>query len=225
MTWARLSDDFTDRPEILALSLAAGWLHVEALVWCNKHLTDGHLPAAALGRLAGKVTDPQAAVTELVTAGVWEELSDGWQLEWADQETAVRVKDRRQYRATVQANYRERGELHQRGDHSKCTEKCPQRRNETGHVTGNASGHRTGQLPPTRPDPSRPEEGTEKGHASLAARASSASAAERGAPAQPADEYDIVRDGHRFGPPPGVKIGVIVEEPDWDEILKPKAKR
>ncbi|MDP9692685.1 UNVERIFIED_ORG: hypothetical protein J2X79_000214 [Arthrobacter globiformis] len=216
MTWSRLSDDFTDRPEILALSLAAGWLHVEAIVWCNKHLTDGQIPAAALGRLAGKIPDPTAAVAELVTQGVWEAQDGGWQLDWSDQETAQRVTGRRQYRAKVQADYRERGELHQRGDHSKCTEKCRQRSNSTGHVTGNG----TGQLPLPVPSPSRPlgRDGKGKGNsASLDARASSANATERAASAQPGKNWDPATDW-KLGPPPGVTVGMLPDTTDWNAL-------
>ena len=51
MTWTRLSDDSTDRPQMLRISRSARLLHFEAMVWCNKHLTDGVIPAAALPRI------------------------------------------------------------------------------------------------------------------------------------------------------------------------------
>ena len=44
MTWAKGDDRMSDHPKILALSDAAFRLWWNANVWCNKHLTDGHLP-------------------------------------------------------------------------------------------------------------------------------------------------------------------------------------
>ena len=51
MTWTRIGDDFTDQPALLEVSRSARLLHVEALVYCNKHLLDGGLPFGALRRI------------------------------------------------------------------------------------------------------------------------------------------------------------------------------
>lgn len=88
MTWTRLSDDFTDRPEMLEVSRSARLLHVEAMVWCNRMLTNGRVPAAAIPRITD-AEDIGARIDELIDAGLWDALDDStWQLDWSDQESS-----------------------------------------------------------------------------------------------------------------------------------------
>ena len=94
MTWTRIGDDFTDKPEILGLDGDTFRLHIEGLVWCNKHLTDGRLPTVALARITAH-PDAAAGVAALVSAGLWTETEDGWLVDWSEQETADRVEGRR----------------------------------------------------------------------------------------------------------------------------------
>ena len=153
MTWTRLSDDFTDRPEFLKLSRSARLLHIEALVWCNRLTTDGRLPKAALRRL----TDAEPLdedVQELLAAKWWEEAEGGWQIDWTGQESSEDVNERKAYRAEVQKKYRQRRDKHNRGDHSMCD---PRRCKKAQSVTGNATGNKTAHETPTRPGPSRPK--------------------------------------------------------------------
>lgn len=149
MTWTRLSDDFADSPAMLSASRSARLLHVEALVWCNKHLTDGFVPVAAVRRLTDS-EDLEGDTAELVAAGLWT-WDDGWRIDWADQESAERVKERMSSNAERQRRYRERGEKHARGDHSECTSSCPR-------SSRNASRNdeRGSSVTATRPDPARP---------------------------------------------------------------------
>lgn len=46
MTWVQIDDDYPDHPKVIGLSDAAFRLHVRALCYCNRHLTDG-VPAVA----------------------------------------------------------------------------------------------------------------------------------------------------------------------------------
>lgn len=155
MTWTRLPDTFNDDPALLRVSRSARLLHVEALVYCNKHTDhelDGLLPAGALRRITD-AEDPEALVVELVAAGLWEVVELGWQLDWSDQETAAAVNERKKYRAETQRRYRDRKERHGRGDHSMCDPRY------CSSVTGNASGNTNGYETPSRPVPSRPLSG------------------------------------------------------------------
>jgi len=150
VTWTKLSDQFTDRPDLLEASRSARLLHIEALVYCNKHLRDGLLPRGAVARMTD-TENPAADIAELVTAGVWEVIDSGWQIDWTDQEEAAEVRARHDYRAATQKRYRERKAAHERGDHSMCDprfcKKC---------VTGNASSNKNAHETPSRPVPSRP---------------------------------------------------------------------
>ena len=159
MTWTRLSDNFTDRPEMLRISRSARLLHVEAMVWCNKHTTDGVIPASALSRISDG--DIHEDLEQLLAVGLWwpaiaeyatvNGQPDAWQLDWSDQEPAADVKARKDYRAGVQKRYRDRKDRHGRGDHSACDPRFCK-----AGVTGNATGNNTAHETPSRPVPARP---------------------------------------------------------------------
>lgn len=158
MTWTRLSDSFADSPQILALSDAAFRLHVTMLVWCNKQLTDGRVPARAVSMFSGG-TDPTSLIRELTDAGLWFDMLDGsFNIDWADQEKAEAVRERQSAGVKRQQKHRERQKRHAQGDHSLC-ERCS-------YVVGNAGSNavtNAARTPrptgfPTRPDPT-PREG------------------------------------------------------------------
>lgn len=153
VTWTRLGDDDNDRPDHLSVSRSARLLNHEAKVYCNKHLTDGALPRAALPRITDS-SQPDKDAAELVGAGIWTETPTGWRVDWRDQERAADVRARQEANADKQARYRRRKAAHDRGDHSECDSRfC---RNATGDVTGNAASNVTRLVTPSRPDPSRP---------------------------------------------------------------------
>lgn len=74
MAWVRLEDSFPEHPKILGLSVAAKWLIIEGLSWCNRNLTDGFIAAEAAPRLGAT----KKLAGELVSAGVWETCPGGW---------------------------------------------------------------------------------------------------------------------------------------------------
>ncbi|GAA4698022.1 hypothetical protein [Nocardioides nanhaiensis] len=201
MTWTRLSEDFMDRPEIYRLSRSARLLHVEALVWCNKRGTDGHIDAGAVRRITD-APDWQALATELEASGAWSpDGDDAWTLDWSEQEDAADVRTRRDARAETQKRYRQRQAAHQRGDHSLCDPRyCPA--GVTGNATSHATSHDTGHKTTPRPVPSRPEgEGQGQGAGTGSADAPPGRA--------PANQHDTDTDwdaaietatGHRYRP-------------------------
>lgn len=74
MPWVRLDDGFDDHPKILDLSDQAYRLHVGALCFCARTLTDGFVSTGALRRLVNG-----GHVSELVDAGLWEpDGEEGW---------------------------------------------------------------------------------------------------------------------------------------------------
>ncbi|WP_157623192.1 hypothetical protein [Terrabacter sp. Root181] len=142
MTWTRLSDDYSDRLDLLGLSRSARLLDVEGLVWCNRNTTDGYLPRAALRKVTDS-EDPAADVAELVAAGRWDDAETGWQLDWSDQEKAEDVQGRRE-------EWRRRDDRrrrHNKGDHSACDpQRCWALTRETPRET-------TGESRPPVPGP------------------------------------------------------------------------
>lgn len=162
MTWTKLSDSFTDEPAILAVSRSARYLHVEALVWCNRMLTDGLVPRGAIRRMTD-AEDIEGDIEQLVAAGLWIETGAGWAVDWTDQPAADDIKAERARRADAQRAYRERKAKHAAGDHSACDPRhCPAlatdsvTHNVARHVTPNVNDRVTPNVTRSLPRPDRP---------------------------------------------------------------------
>lgn len=69
MPYLMMDDNFADHPKVDGLSDGAFRLHVAAMCYAAKHLTDGAIPIGRVQRLAPRFK--QAYVTELVKAGLW----------------------------------------------------------------------------------------------------------------------------------------------------------
>lgn len=80
MTWVRLDDGFTEHSKIHGLSDRAFRLHVTALCYCGRNLTDGHITARALKVLLAACSATKRHVLELVGTKVWEVEDDGHQI-------------------------------------------------------------------------------------------------------------------------------------------------
>jgi hypothetical protein len=79
MPWARLDDAFYTHRKVIDLSPSARWLYVAALCYCNQNLTDGILSPAAAESI-GLIRQPRQAIAELVKAGLWQRLPDGYEV-------------------------------------------------------------------------------------------------------------------------------------------------
>lgn len=79
MPWVRLDDGFPEHPKLIQAGAAAGWLYVAALCYSARNLTDGHIPAAVLPRLAD-VKAPGRLAAKLVEARLFIEVDGGWQI-------------------------------------------------------------------------------------------------------------------------------------------------
>lgn len=75
MTWIKLEDTFPTDPKILGLSDRGFRLYIAGLCYCARHLTDGHIPDAAIVSFACRRR--AEVVRELCSAGLWEEAPDG----------------------------------------------------------------------------------------------------------------------------------------------------
>lgn len=76
MPWIRFEDNFPEHPKVLALSDAAFRLHVRAIGYAARHLTDGRVTSAAVRSLTRRAR----LTAELVIAGLWEAVDDGFRI-------------------------------------------------------------------------------------------------------------------------------------------------
>lgn len=79
MAWLKLDDAFTDHPKIMAAGPMAGWLHVCALTYCSRLLTDGFIPAGQVRKLAD-IDNAGELVQRLIDAGLWDTCDGGYQI-------------------------------------------------------------------------------------------------------------------------------------------------
>ena len=97
MTWTKISDDFYDRPDLDAVGAAGALLYVEALVYANRHLTDGVIKRLSFSRI--KAEQAEAVAAALVKVGLWETVPGGWVIDMTDQPTREEVEAQRAARA------------------------------------------------------------------------------------------------------------------------------
>lgn len=82
MPYLLIEDGFADNRKIVSLSDKAFRLHLTALVYCARNLTDGAISEIAL-RLTGAnchLARPKQTAKALVKAGLWDETAEGWQI-------------------------------------------------------------------------------------------------------------------------------------------------
>jgi len=105
MVDTRLPDRWLTAPRYISLSDTAWRCFTTALMWCNTHLTDGHIPAPAL-RVIGFSERPEV-VDELLSTGHWEAVEGGFKCvgDWES--------DLGQSRAQNILDYREKARLRQ----------------------------------------------------------------------------------------------------------------
>ena len=109
MTWVRLDDNFPDHPKVEALSDAAFRLHVTAMCYSARLLTDGFVSASRARRLCEQ-PDAEALIDELVASGCWDATERGYVIHDFTEynPTAEQVKRDREENARRQAEFRNR---------------------------------------------------------------------------------------------------------------------
>lgn len=107
MPWVRLDDQFPIHRRIAGLSDGAFRLHVAAICWCARNLTDGYVAAVDVEHVS-RMRRPWRQVDELVAAGTWHVVDGGWSihdyLEY--QPSKAQVEQERKARAERQARWR-----------------------------------------------------------------------------------------------------------------------
>lgn len=154
MTWTKLSDTFTDDAELLALDRQDRLLLVEATVYANRLLSDGHIPRRSLLRFTDH-PEPEVGMRALVEAGLVEVVDSGWLIRnWTrEQRTREEVEQLRERNRERQRVYR----LHKAGIHAECDPgRCMAARGSRHAVTTHATNAVTNAAP-SRPVPTRRE--------------------------------------------------------------------
>jgi hypothetical protein len=79
VTWLKIDDGFAEHPKMELLGDRSFRLHVAALCYCSRNLTDGQLSAKAIKVLAAVIEAPRvtANLKQLVDAQVWVDNGDG----------------------------------------------------------------------------------------------------------------------------------------------------
>lgn len=88
MTWIRLDDEYSDHPKIAAAGPLGQLLHLRAINWAARNLTDGKIPRSTLeviayGCLVGEVERPESLdahklIARVVDVGLIAENGDGY---------------------------------------------------------------------------------------------------------------------------------------------------
>lgn len=109
-TWIRVSDDCLEHPKFLGLSPSAVVLWLAGLQYSSRHLTDGLIPRRYV--VGTEVVQRwRAPANELVTAGLWHEMPDGWVIhDYLDyQRSSTQIRDQRRKGAERQRRHRTSG--------------------------------------------------------------------------------------------------------------------
>jgi hypothetical protein len=83
MSWVKLDDHFDDHPKVISAGPLAMALHVAALCWCNRNLTDGFIPRGQVSRLIDTTefgVNPHDLAKKLVVAVLWDEDPEGFRI-------------------------------------------------------------------------------------------------------------------------------------------------
>jgi hypothetical protein len=77
MTWVKIDDKIPTHPKVIGLSDKAFRVYISSICYASSNLSDGEIPAAALGVLGGTAR----LAAELVEAGLWDASPrKGWQV-------------------------------------------------------------------------------------------------------------------------------------------------
>ncbi len=148
MPWVRIDEHFADHPKVQQAGPLALALHVAALCYCNRFLTDGFVPEAKAKTLLD-VPDPDATVRALVSVGLWEKAASGYQ-----------IHDYLDYQPSKQSVTSERAKKKAAGEAG--GKASAQARSQAGASAGtSASGQSesnpgSGSVPDTEPESSKP---------------------------------------------------------------------
>jgi hypothetical protein len=78
MPWVRLDDNFPIHRKVAGLTDTEFRLHVSAICWCARNLTDGVVTRRDLPHIAAGIPSPARPAAVLVQRGLWHRTERGW---------------------------------------------------------------------------------------------------------------------------------------------------
>jgi hypothetical protein len=114
MSWVQLDDGFGDHPKVLKVGTTALAVHVWALCYCARHLTEGFVSLEVLTGCpwVSKRSALTRALGRLEGAGLWEREDGGFRIHdyLKYNPTAAQVLEKRRLKTERQARWRKRKE-------------------------------------------------------------------------------------------------------------------
>lgn len=122
MVWARFDDNWTERREILALTLDQRWHLISMIVYCCRYgIWDGELRAVD-ARRASDVNDPDSVLAALADAGYLDRTPTGWRIVDIGSHVPSEAKRDQKERDRLR---KQRERAHAKGNHAYCAgSKC-----------------------------------------------------------------------------------------------------
>lgn len=77
MPWVRFDDQFAIHRKVDGLTDTAFRLHVAAIFWCARNLTDGFVPEEDLDLVCARIRAPERFAAECVNRRAWHKADDG----------------------------------------------------------------------------------------------------------------------------------------------------
>lgn len=78
MTWIKLDDSFADHPKVADLSDRAFRVHISALLYCGKYLTDGVIPRSIANKFC--INNASQTIQKLIENGLWKRIEGGYEI-------------------------------------------------------------------------------------------------------------------------------------------------
>jgi hypothetical protein len=106
MPWVRIDEHFADHPKVVQAGPLAMALHVAALCYCNRFLTDGFIPEAKARTLIELGPETDEIIKRLVTASLWDQADGGYRVhDYLDYQPSKQkvIEERSKKRAAGQA--------------------------------------------------------------------------------------------------------------------------
>jgi hypothetical protein len=80
VAFVKLDDQIAHHPKVLRAGAEAAWLWACAIAYCNRQLTDGHVPTAALSTMGAFRTPTKRLAAVLVSVELFEVDGDGYRV-------------------------------------------------------------------------------------------------------------------------------------------------
>jgi hypothetical protein len=111
VTWVNLDDQMPEHPKIISLSDGAFRLHVSAIAYCNRFLTDGIIHAETVARLVPRFR--RSYLDELLRRMLWVEIVAAATYEIHDyldwNKSRAEIEEQRGYISKVRSEAGKRG--------------------------------------------------------------------------------------------------------------------